>query len=183
MKRRNKIIITLLLTAGGILYLDALVPIYKKCYKGYNCRLCGAQKSEKTVHLWAFCIQKEFKGPTRTALTDLYDKYIAEPHDHQWTGGGYGRTIRHIYEKGGLHSDGFHGGEYPIYQFWLSRDLLSEMEMFKDETVEFRREVYRHLIECKDRMDYESARQLLKDMRTTPEDARKLYETYRLSKQ
>ncbi|UCE48739.1 MAG: hypothetical protein JSW47_01055 [Phycisphaerales bacterium] len=179
MKRRNKIIVTIVLLVAGVLYLDVLVPIYKRCLISDNCRLCGVQKNETTVHLWAFRIQRKVVGPTRTAQTDLYDKYIAEPHQHQWAGGGFGMYTRRIY-GGGIHTDGFHNGEYSISQYRLSRELLPAMEMFNDESVEFRREVYRDLIDCKGSKDYARVRQLLNDVRAAPEDARKLYEVYRL---
>lgn len=120
-------------------------------------------------------------GPTRTALTELYDKYIAEPHQHQWSGGGFGRTRKHILGSR-IHTDGAHSGQYHLYQNRLTRELLFAMELFKDEPIEFRRKVYRDLIECKDREAYERVRQLLTDMRTTPEGARKLYESYRQQK-
>lgn len=178
MRRRNKTIIVALCLVAGVFYLDILVPIYKKCQKGSMCRLCGVHKSETTVHLWAFRVHRAITSPTRTAHTDLYDKYIAEPHQHQWCGGGFGTTSRHIW-GGGLHLDGLHGGEYPIYQYRLSRDLLAAMELFKDEPIEFRREIFHDLIECKDRQSFERVRQLLKDMQAAPDNARNLYETFR----
>lgn len=181
MSRRNKIIVTLVLFIAGILYLDFLVPIYKKYQKGYNCKLCGMHKSETTIYLWAFRVHRKSVGPTRTDQTDLYDKYIAKPHQHQWAGGGFGRYTRHIY-GGGIHADGFHNTEYPIDQYRLSRDLLSVMELFEDESVEFRREVYLNLIECKEPTDYAKVRQLLADIRANPDHARKLYEISQQSK-
>ena len=70
-----------------------------------------------------------------------------------------------------------------MFQYRLSRDVLPMMELFKDETVEFRREAYRDLIECKEPQDYNRVRELLNDMRAKPQDARKLYEMYRQRKQ
>lgn len=46
MRRRNRVIITLLCLVAGLFGLDLLVPIYNRYRKGHNCRLCGVHKSE-----------------------------------------------------------------------------------------------------------------------------------------
>jgi len=177
MRRRNKIVIAIISLVAGFFYLDLIVPIHKACEKAYDCRLCGAWKSETTFYLWAFRIRKEMEGPQRTWPTELFDKYIAEPHQHEWVECGDHTSKWHIFEER-VHLD-WMGSSRPIFHYRLRRELLLAMELFKDEPVEFRREVYRYLIECKDQEDYERVRRLLEDMRADPGNARDLYDTYR----
>lgn len=176
MKRRSKIIITVLLLMSGLTGLNVFVPIYTNRDIGYNCRLCAATKSEETVHIWGLLVYKTVRDTERTAYTELYDRYIAESHKHQWAGGGWGGYSRYLF-TGGIFKDGMHGNGYPLYQSRLTCDALSVMELFEDESVEFRREMYHDLIECK-RDEYEKTRELMDAIRGDPENARMIYEMY-----
>ena len=177
MKRRSKIIIAVLLFVPSFVGLNVFVPIYRHDHKGYNCKLCAANKLEETVHIWGLPIYKKMGSAKRTAYTELYDRYIAETHEHQWAGGGLGRYVRYLF-AGGIHKDGIHNTEYSLYQHRLSCDVLSVMALFEDEPLDFRRELYHELIECEEPEDYERVRELIEAIRSDPHNGRKLYEMY-----
>jgi hypothetical protein len=181
MRWRTKIIIATLCLVVGFFALDVLVPIHKACEKAYDCRLCGAWKSETTFYLWAFRIREEMKGPQGTIHTELFAKYIAEPHQHQWVEYGDHTSRWRVFEHR-AHLD-WVGGSHPVFHYRLRSELLLAMELFKDDPVELRREIYHDLIDCSEQEDYEKVRHLLQDMRATPEDARRLYDKCRLSEQ
>lgn len=177
MRRRNKIVIAILSLVAGFFYLDLIVPIHKARYREEKCKFCGVQKSEETFHLWAFRVRREVAGPTRTHETELYDRYIAEPHQHQWLEVIDNKSKWNVFDHRAHHRAHL---DWVVDRHSLHRhELLLAMESFEDEPVEFRREVYRDLIDCKDKMDYDQVRQLLQNMSANPEGARELYEMYK----
>jgi hypothetical protein len=180
MKRRNKIIIAALLLVVGLVGLSVFVPIYIHDHKGYNCRLCASIKGEETIHIWGIPVYRKIERTKKTTYTEIYDKYIAEAHKHQWAGGGFGRYVRYLF-TGGIHKDGMHAGGYPFYQPRLIREVLSVMELFDNESIDFRREMYHDLIECKGD-EYEKVQELIEAIRGDPHNGRKLYEIYRQQK-
>ena len=183
MKRRNKIIIAVLLLALGFVILSVFVPIYERSMKLNNCGLCGASKSEVTVYIYGIPVNRKRSGIRKNDYTDHYDKYIAEPHEHQWAGGGFATPLTNICgarpkPAGG----GGYGGKYPLYHHQLTRNVLSVMEVFEDEPLEFRRQVFHELIECKKFEDYKRAQKLIEEMHADRKNSRKLYDAYHQQK-
>jgi len=162
---------------AGLISLSFFVPIFIHDHKGYNCRLCASKQHEETIYIYGIPIYRKMEIPQKTTYTELYDKYITETHEHQWAGGGLGRYVRYLF-IGGVHKDGLHNTKYSLFQYRMSCDVLSLMELFENEDLEFRREIYHELIECEDPKDYEKAKQLIEAIRGNPENKRILYEEY-----
>lgn len=183
MKRRNKIIIAVLLLLPCFVILSVFVPIYERSSKFNNCGLCGASKSEVIIYIYGIPAKRKTSGIRKNEYTDYYDKYIAEPHEHQWVGGGMGTTLKYLF-GGRLDKDGGwgYGGKYPLYHYQLTRNVLSVMELFKDEPLEFRRQVFHELIECRKFEDYERVQKLIEEMRADCKNSRKLYDAYHQQK-
>ncbi len=183
MKRRNKIIIAVLLLALGFVILSVFVPIYERSMKFDNCGLCGANKSEVIIYIYGIPAKRKTSGTQNNEYTDYYDKYIAEPHEHQWAGGGFGTTLKYLF-GGRLNKDGGwgYGGKYPLYHHQLTRNVLSVMEVFEDEPLVFRRQVFHELIECKKFEDYKGAQKLIEEMHADRKNSRQRYDAYRQQK-
>jgi hypothetical protein len=180
MKWRYKIIISLLLLSWAFLILNAYVPVHERLWKSDNCRLCGATKSKRTVYIYRIPVQSKTNGIRNNDFTVLYDKYIAESHEHQWVGGSFGRDVNYLFGSG-MHADGgwHYGDKYPIFQYRVTHDVLSVMEVFEHEPVEFRRQAFRELIECTDLEEYGRLKELIEAMRSDSRNNRKLYDAYK----
>ena len=182
MKRRNKIIISIVLLIAGFIGLNYYIPIYICYYMGNKCRLCHVTRSEKIIYVYHIPVYRKTSKTQRTDYTDLYDKYIAEPHKHQWSGGGCSRHTKFLFKRGGVRSCGFHSGKYHFLQLKISNELLSLMELLEHESQSFRREIFHGLIECNNPNDYEFISELIEKIRSDPQNACELYEIYKQQK-
>lgn len=85
--------------------------------KGRNCRVCASSFDQKTVFVYGIPVWSWNTETSPSAETKNYfDRYLAFPHEHEWTGGGYSR-----YGRGFVGCGMCSFGPYPQYQLELTR--------------------------------------------------------------
>ena len=99
--------------------------------KGYNCRLCGAQKSKTIYYFFSIPFWISWRNNLNNSLTEIYDKNIGIEHDHQWAGGAYWDQDTWLF-RGSFYGDGGHSVKpYPIYLPRLTYIALKIVDQMK----------------------------------------------------
>ena len=137
----------------------------------YTCRFCAATKAKRTTRIAGVVVRHSETPPSRTALREVYDEVIAEPHDHQWAGGPYtgwdGNLLRYKSHGHGSHND----SRYSKYQWFLTRTALCVISLLSDTPIEFRRQVYHGLIEIDNQTEFDEAMRVYDKTRRDPPSA------------
>ncbi len=131
-----------------VLIAGASQPIRSRHAWGYTCRLCGATWTKKVSYIVGIPVRWTKSKIYRQSCTQLYDEYIAEPHRHQWAGGGHSVDHGNMFGYGG-HSDGAHAvPPYPIFQPHLTRIAIYAAADLMDEPAEVRKRVFHEILSC-----------------------------------
>lgn len=85
--------------------------------KGRNCRICAVSYDHWNVFAFGIPVGAWDTKPEPTADTrNYFDQYLAYPHEHEWTGGGYSRYGLNFVGCGKSHF-----GPYPQHQLGLTQ--------------------------------------------------------------
>lgn len=104
------LVLALMLAAGGFLS-------HERSESGRNCRICAATYNHCTLRVYGIPIWSKDTQPKPTADTrNYFDRYLAYPHDHEWTGGGFA-----VYGTWGVGCGRCSFGPYPQHQRELTR--------------------------------------------------------------
>ena len=66
-----------------LLVVSALFPVCSRDSYSYNCRLCAAYHTRTVNSLFGIPFWRSRTAPMPTPETALYDRFIAQPHEHQ----------------------------------------------------------------------------------------------------
>jgi len=159
MKKKNVIWIGVV---AILLVVFFFVPCWRVTNRSYNCVWCGAYKSKRTTSVLAVPVWIRRSGIQRHPVTDLYDKYIGQPHEHEWAGGGYSYTLGTLRGRG-LHADGFHTVQpFPTWQPALTRTALMAVAQVADWPKEERIKLFHAILDCTSRESYEDVAEVYK---------------------
>ena len=131
-----------------------------KTSKSYTCPVCGAIRNKKVVRVFGIPIWMRRSKVQRQPVTDIYDKYIGQPHEHEWAGGGYSRTVGTLLGPG-LHGDGAHTVKpYSPVQPWLTHIALTAVAQVKEWPKEERVDLYYAILDCNDHESFPVVREI-----------------------
>ena len=137
----------------------------------YTCRFCAATKTKTIIRIAGIAVRQTESPPSRSALREVYDEVIAEPHDHQWAGGQYngwyGNLLEYKSHGHGSHSD----SPYSKYQWFLTRAALHVVSLLSDTPIVFRRQVYRELIDIETEREFDEAMRVYDKTQRDPSSA------------
>lgn len=118
--------------------------------KGRNCRVCAAFYDHKTVFVYGIPVWSSDTETLPSAETKNYfDRYLAYPHEHEWTGGGYSR-----YGRGFVGCGKCNFGPYPQHQLELTRMGFQLVAASGIDDPEMRRRYFQSIIQPSDGEHY-----------------------------
>ena len=132
----------------------SFTPCIKKESKGYNCRLCGAQKGKRTTYVLSIPVWTTWTKIQENNLTKIYEDNIGIEHEHQWAGGGYSRTNYTLLHRG-VHADGMHIVKpYIPLQRYLTNMALRAVDQVKIWPKEKKIALYYAILDCTSEASY-----------------------------
>ncbi len=120
----------------------SIIPCWTVTGRSYTCRVCAASRDTVTTRIFGMPVWSKKSGVESNELTDIYDKYIREQHEHQWAGGSFWQTYGSLRGVGSCR-DGVHGVKpYSPLQPRLTRIVLRAVEQVKEWPKEKRISLY-----------------------------------------
>ncbi len=159
MKKNIAILIGLI---AVVLVIFSFIPCWRVSGRSYTCWLCGAHKTKKTTRFLGLPIWISRSAARRDFVTDIYDEYIGQQHEHEWSGGAAWYTAGTLRGRV-LHGDGFHTVQpFPFWQPRLTRTALMAVEQVKDWPKEKKMKLFYTILHCTSREDYEDVAEIYK---------------------
>lgn len=120
----------------------SIIPCWTVTGCPYTCRLCAASRSTVTTRIFGVPVWFSRSGVQSNELTDIYDEYIGQRHEHEWAGGSFWRTYGTL-RGPAFHRDGVHLVQpYHPIQPRLTRIALRAVEQVKEWPKEKRISLY-----------------------------------------
>jgi hypothetical protein len=153
MKKRIAILSVIIVILFGVF---SFIPCWSVSHLSYTCRLCDAHKDKRETRVLGLPVWISRSKLRRSPLTDIYEQYIGEPHNHEWAGGGFGRKTGTIFGPT-VYSDGSHAvPPFSHLQPKLTKMALIAVSQVKDWPKEKRIALFHAILDIERTRCYEN---------------------------
>ena len=159
----------------------SIIPCWTVTGRSYTCRICAASRDTVTTRIFGMPVRSKRSGVESNELTDIYDKYIGEQHEHEWAGGAFWQTYGSLLGAGSCR-DGVHGVKpYSLLQPQFTRIALSAVEQVQEWAKERRISLYYAIRDCNDVESLHTIKETFKEAKQGKSE--ELWENWLQSKQ
>lgn len=142
---------------GSVLWVGGSLVPCSRVTQVDSCAICGTERETKRSYICGIQT-KQGQVVYATDFTERYDKFVAEPHSHDWMRTAHSRSSGGLWGYSGV---GCGGSTPPRVE--VMEMAVSWIDEFERRPIEVRRLVYRRLVECKSPEEVVPMVKLLRD--------------------